>query len=475
MIILFSFFEAFAIMFCYFNQLTLFCGFLVLHSNRIKANRNSLIWCIKHKVKNDFEFEMVERQNADIKPNSTKNLNTNCFLKHLRNLSDRFKSIYKFLLTKKIGKIIVGIIFIIYISFSSYQALRIGEGLEIGNLVADKSYFRSYIMENFEEFQIDAPVMMIINEPLDYTNKLIRERIDTLLTEAREINGMNKDFTINWINYFNEELKEFRKNDRVLERMINDRLPFSNDIVVRFNQTLNQSQIIASRFYVKYNKTTLTSEDARVMNDLLRLCSNSGLPIKPYAIGFKVFEQFEQTIPNTVQAFVIAAESMYFISLIFIPDLISAICIILSMMSIMIGMVGFMHVWSLSLNSITMIEVIMSVGFCIDFTAHLTHAFIAGVGTGSRNERAYRACLQTGVPILNSALSTIIGVCVLGLAESYAFITFFKTLILVMVLGVFTSMLFLPVLLSLIGPHWSFHKAVSDKTNKNPIKPLLIE
>ena len=195
---------------------------------------------------------------------------------------------------------------------------------------------------------------------------------------------------------------------------------------------------------------------------------------------FKIFEQFEQTVPNTVQAFIIATESMYLISLIFIPDIISAMCIILSMFSIMIGMVGFMHIWGLSLSSITMIEVIMCVGFCIDFSAHLTHAFIAGVGKGSRNERAYKASVQTGVPILNSALSTIIGVLVLGFSDSYVFLTFFKTLILIMLLGVFTSMLFLPVLLSLIGPHWEVHKEKeiknksSNKINEPVSEPLIL-
>ena len=182
-----------------------------------------------------------------------------------------------------------------------------------------------------------------------------------------------------------------------------------------------------------------------------------------------MFEQFEQTVPNTIQAFIIATESMYLVSLLFIPDILSAICILLAMFSIMIGMVGFMHVWGLSLSSITMIEVIMCVGFCIDFSAHLTHAFIAGVGKGTRTERAYQACIQTGVPILNSAISTIIGVCVLGVSESYVFQTFFKTLILIMVLGVFTSMLFLPVLLSLIGPHWNRHKETLIQNNHNGV------
>ena len=92
----------------------------------------------------------------------------------------------------------------------------------------------------------------------------------------------------------------------------------------------------------------------------------------------------------------------------------------------------------------------------IDFSVHVTHAFIGS--KGSRNERAYQACIETGIPILNSATSTIIGVSVMGFASSYAFKSFFKTLILIMFLGVFSSMLFLPVLLSTIGPNWKMHK-----------------
>ena len=36
----------------------------------------------------------------------------------------------------------------------------------------------------------------------------------------------------------------------------------------------------------------------------------------------------------------------------------------------------------------------------IDFSVHVTHVFIGS--KGSRNERAYQACIETGIPILNS-------------------------------------------------------------------------
>ena len=128
------------------------------------------------------------------------------------------------------------------------------------------------------------------------------------------------------------------------------------------------------------------------------------------------------------------------------------------MSSILVGLIGFMNLWSLTLSSITMIELIMSVGFCVDFSAHICHAFIAKSGFGNRSRRAYKACLIVGIPIFNSALSTIIGLSLLAFCHSYIFISFFKTMTILMVLGVLNSLIFLPILLSLIGPQWPRHK-----------------
>lgn len=193
------------------------------------------------------------------------------------------------------------------------------------------------------------------------------------------------------------------------------------------------------------------------MHLLRKLCAESGLPIMAYSITFKYYEQFEQTLPNVLQAFLIAVEAMYLIALVFIPDLVSVLCIVAAMASILVGLVGLMHLWSLTLSSVTMIELIMSVGFCVDFSAHLCHAFIAKAGRGDRSRRAYKACLAVGIPIFNSALSTIIGLTLLAFCRSYIFISFFKTMTILMLLGVLNSLVFLPILLSLIGPHWPRH------------------
>ena len=72
--------------------------------------------------------------------------------------------------------------------------------------------------------------------------------------------------------------------------------------------------------------------------------------------------------------------------------------------------------------------------------------------SGRPADRIKRSLYALGIPILQGATSTIIGVLGLAFAKSYLFVTFFKMIFLVITLGMFHGMILLPVLLSLMGP-----------------------
>ena len=57
-----------------------------------------------------------------------------------------------------------------------------------------------------------------------------------------------------------------------------------------------------------------------------------------------------------------------------------------------------------------------------------------------------------GLPISQGAISTVLGVLALVLAPSYIFVTFFKMVFLVIILGALHGIFLLPVLLSMFGP-----------------------
>lgn len=475
---IFCIYAAFSILFCYFYQLTIFTGFLVIHSNRIKQNRHTIFWWIKKESMENSEtkdetkddrilgVELNEYKENNALKCEEKIVNTrgekswgkskkSCFDKFLR----KWKKIYYYLIVETTGKCIVGVIFLIYISLSGWQAYSIREGIDIGDLVSDDSYFRAYFKDNSEVIDLNPFVMLTFYKPLNYSSRKTRAEINKFIKDVHSIEGISKEFLFDWTEAFHEQLDMYSKtgNDSYLHQMADDMMPFSNDIVLKTNPVTNRTEIAASRIYIQYEKLVFSSADAVPMTKLRDLCEKSDLPVFAYAISFKYYEQFEQTMPNIVQSFVIAIEAMYLISLLFVPDLTSTIAILSSMLSIMVGLMGCMHAWGLTLSSVTMIQLVMSIGFCVDFSVHVTHAFITGVGTGSRGVRAYKACMRTGVPVFNSALSTIIGILVLAFCKSYIFTAFFKSVFILMLLGVLNSMLFLPVLLSLIGPHWKRH------------------
>lgn len=154
---------------------------------------------------------------------------------------------------------------------------------------------------------------------------------------------------------------------------------------------------------------------------------------------------------TSITAISIAALTMIFISFVFIPSPICSLWVGFSIASIEIGVIGYMTHWGVNLDPISMINLIMCIGFSVDFTAHICYAYLsANVDTP---EERVRECLHTlGLPIMQGALSTLLGVMTLVLVPSYIFVTFFKIVFLVIFFGALHGLFLIPVLLSLFGP-----------------------
>ena len=153
----------------------------------------------------------------------------------------------------------------------------------------------------------------------------------------------------------------------------------------------------------------------------------------------------------SIQAVSISAVVMMIVSLIFIPSPNCSLWVAFSIISIETGVVGYMTLWNVNLDCISMINLIMCIGFSVDFSAHISYAYLSGRGL-SADDRLREALHSLGLPILQGGISTIIGVGILAVAPSYIFLTFFKTNFLVITFGMLHGMLLLPVLLSLLGP-----------------------
>jgi hypothetical protein len=148
---------------------------------------------------------------------------------------------------------------------------------------------------------------------------------------------------------------------------------------------------------------------------------------------------------------IIGALVMMVVCFIFIPNILCCAWVALSIVSIEAGVAGYMALWGVNLDSISMINLIMCIGFSVDFTAHICYAYMSSKGS-TPEERVKESLYALGLPIIQGASSTILAVISLVLAGSYIFLVFFKMVFLVVFFGAMHGLFLLPVLLSLFGP-----------------------
>ncbi len=116
------------------------------------------------------------------------------------------------------------------------------------------------------------------------------------------------------------------------------------------------------------------------------------------------------------------------------------------------GVIGYLSIWNVKLDPISMITMILSIGFSIEFSAHITYGFISNTRDIDPFERVVAAMEKLAWPVVHGAMSTILGVTVLAFINSYMVLVFFKTIFLVLVIGVLHALVFLPIVLSQTVP-----------------------
>jgi len=109
-----------------------------------------------------------------------------------------------------------------------------------------------------------------------------------------------------------------------------------------------------------------------------------------------------------------------------------------------------MQMWGLTIDSVTIINLVLAIGLSVDYSAHVAHAFV--IAKGTRQERADHALGEMGTAVIHGAMSTFVAVLILSVSQSYIFRVFFQQFFGICIFGAAHGLVFLPVLLSLVGP-----------------------
>merc|ERR1712166_564140 len=85
-----------------------------------------------------------------------------------------------------------------------------------------------------------------------------------------------------------------------------------------------------------------------------------------------------------------------------------ALLMLLLLSSFAIEMVGCIVLLDLRLNAFSLVNVVVSIGFAVEYMVHLTHAFM--VATGTREERVKEALTQIGAATFAGSLTAFLAI-----------------------------------------------------------------
>jgi len=175
--------------------------------------------------------------------------------------------------------------------------------------------------------------------------------------------------------------------------------------------------------------------------------------------GYVIFDR--ETISNVVFALVV----VLFIMFVFTANMTVTFMVLLCVVLVDLFLFGLLSFWDITLNSVTVVNIVIAIGLAIEYTAHIAHAYLTvdpplkheqtGEPLTDHQKRVYKArgaLGMMGTSVFHGAFSTFLAIVALGPAKSYVFKNFFRMWFGIIVFGVANGFILLPVLLSLFGP-----------------------
>lgn len=220
------------------------------------------------------------------------------------------------------------------------------------------------------------------------------------------------------------------------------------------NLTLAQIEVgvVNAQFRAQAVYLDTADEQIESMRDMRKVVESVGMGDEayPYTFVYIFYEQFAIIQSEAFTNLALALVAVFIITTVIIGSLHASAMVIICIVMVDIDILGLMYMWGLTIDSVTIINLVLAVGLAVDYSAHVAHAFV--VAKGTRQERAEKAIAEVGTAVVHGALSTFLAVVILSSSQSYVFTVFFKQFFGICIFGATHGLLFLPVLLSYIGP-----------------------
>lgn len=129
----------------------------------------------------------------------------------------------------------------------------------------------------------------------------------------------------------------------------------------------------------------------RIANDLSK---ELDLDVYPYSVFYIFFEQYTYIVSMAFEILGMAIVSIFIVTSSLLGSIRCGLIVMAVVIMILIDVIGVMTVWGVSLNAVSLVNLVICVGISVEFCCHVARGFM--VASGSQEERAGKSMIDVG-------------------------------------------------------------------------------